>query len=291
MLAAAYEWQVRTADVSTAFLHAQVEGEVYVRPPKHLQLERPGEVWRLKRALYGLRSAPRSWQQHAAQVLGALGWERMQVDTSVYRKLGANGEPAGMVVLYVDDVLAAGEPDELGGFYDKFAAEVVLKTQEPLQEGGKEKYLGVEIERTKNGFRLDASEYTEKLVADAGLQNCKPVATPGLAATRCDDSRKLSKSEHSEYRRRVGQLLWLANARKDLCFAVKELSRHVHDPTEQDARACKRVLRYLRGTQHCKVPLSPCVRDGAFTLEVYSDSDWAGCGESRRSTSGGRIML
>ena len=184
-----------------------------------------------------------------------------------------------MVMLCVGKVLAAGKPGEVVDFYKRFAAEVELKTQEPLQEGGKEKYLGVEIERTKDGFRLDAGEYTEKLVTDAGLQQCKPAVTPGVAGARCDDSRKLGKSDHSENRRRVGQLLWLASARKDLCFAEKELSKHVRDPTDQDARACKRVLRYLRGTRHCKVPHFPCMWDGAFTLVAHSDSDWAGCSE------------
>ena len=72
-LAALYGWDVQTADVSTAFLHAPVDGLVYVRAPKHLRPSHPGQVWRLEKALYGLKTAPRCWQQHAANILEALG--------------------------------------------------------------------------------------------------------------------------------------------------------------------------------------------------------------------------
>ena len=160
-LAAAYGWRVQTGDVTAALLHAPVSGEVYVRPPKHLQSEQPGRVWKLRRALYGLKSAPRSWQQHAASVLEGLGWERMQTDTSMFKCVRGD-ELVGAAVLYVDDIMAAGEAGVVAAFFDKFAAEVSLKVDPPLVSSGKLHYLGMAIVRTEDGFVLGTTSYISR---------------------------------------------------------------------------------------------------------------------------------
>ena len=77
------EWEIWLADVITAFLHAPVLETTYVEPPTCLNL--PHDVcWELKKALYGLKSAPRSWNQHLTGVVTAGGWRQSTVEQGAY---------------------------------------------------------------------------------------------------------------------------------------------------------------------------------------------------------------
>ena len=288
ILAAVHNWHVQTADVATAFLHAPVDGQVFVRPPAHLQ--QPGRVWRLKKALYGLKSAPRSWQEHAASKLQGLGWRRLQTDNSVYVKDG-DDEMQGVVIVYVDDVLAAGRKAIVDELYKCLSMEVTIKVDEPIGEGQSQQYLGVKIQKTAGGYALNPQEYVQKLISDQGMGGATPVATPGVAQghdSEWEDT-TVGRAEHSRYRTLAGQLLWLAGIRRDIGFAVKELARHVQAPTHGDVKRSKRVVRYLVGAQNLSVPLVPTKTSP--DLQLFVDSDWAGRQHTRRSTSGGRILF
>ena len=83
----------------------------------------------------------------------------------------------------------------------------------------------------------------------------------------------------------VGSLLYAAMVtRPDIAFAVQRLSRHLQDARPEDWAAGKRVMRYLQGT----LSLGIIYRGGIETpvLSGYSDSDWAGDMDTRRSTTG-----
>ena len=101
---------------------------------------------------------------------------------------------------------------------------------------------------------------------------------------------KQDGKEHKQYRRLVGQTLWLSSVRRDIAFAVKELSKYVHDPTEDDVKRGEHLLRYLAGTRDECVQLRP-KEDDMFTIEAFTDADLGNCRTSRRSTSGGCIAL
>ena len=96
----------------------------------------------------------------------------------------------------------------------------------------------------------------------------------------------LSKSAHALYRASIGELLYLAVCtRPDVSFAVSYLARAVHKPSGRHALLLKRVLRYLSGTVHLYIKY--CVaEEGNDVLEAYSDADWAGCRDTRKSSSG-----
>ena len=97
----------------------------------------------------------------------------------------------------------------------------------------------------------------------------------------------------------VGSLLYLASwTRIDIAFAVSELSRFVANPGKVHLEAAKRVFRYLKKTMHLglvyqspktSLPNLPDVPPN--TLWGYVDSDWAGCPDSRKSTSAYVFML
>ena len=100
----------------------------------------------------------------------------------------------------------------------------------------------------------------------------------------------LSPEEHQQYRKLVGQLLWLCNLRMDIMYAVKELSRGLAAPTTDHSAKLKHLLRYLSGTKEYVQELCPKIRlsekHSSLDVHTYVDSDWAGDPDTRRSTSG-----
>ena len=75
----------------------------------------------------------------------------------------------------------------------------------------------------------------------------------------------------------------------ELQFAVKELARRMQQPNTKNMQALKRLVRFLKGSPRCLVV---CNRQAEQPIvDVFSDSDWAGCAKTRRSTSSSYVML
>ena len=99
----------------------------------------------------------------------------------------------------------------------------------------------------------------------------------------------VTPQEIRAFRKLVGQLLWLASMRRDIAFAVKELSKKTHASDSFDVASGSRVLRYLAGTWGLKTGLFP--KSGPLEVTCYCDADLGGCEDTLRSTSGGLLLL
>ena len=102
------DWSIVSADVSTAFLHAELRSDVpiFMMPPSEFYPDAGKNVlWQLQRAMYGLRSAPRDWQDHFASTLRNLKYHRLQSDPNVY----VHYEQRIILLVYVDDLLFFGD--------------------------------------------------------------------------------------------------------------------------------------------------------------------------------------
>ena len=120
--------------------------------------------------------------------------------------------------------------------------------------------------------------------------------TPGADTLKTKGvAEPLDVEQHKKYRRLVGQLLWLCNVRCDVMYAVKELSLRLNAPTADHWARLKHLGRYLAGTGHFVQHLRPTVKlhdkHGALDINTYVDSDWAGCHDTRRSTSGVALLV
>jgi hypothetical protein len=99
------DFSMYIGDVSTAFLHASVIQPTYVSPPEDYQTDsKENVVWKLKRAMYGLKSAPKSWQEHLKEVLQEMGLQQMKSDSCLF----SSADRQVYVIVYVDDLFIAG---------------------------------------------------------------------------------------------------------------------------------------------------------------------------------------
>jgi hypothetical protein len=95
-------------------------------------------------------------------------------------------------------------------------------------------------------------------------------------------------SNRTDYRSLAGALQYLTFTRPDITYVVQQVYLHIYDPREPHLAALKRILRYIRGTLHLGLFLRPTSQT---ELVVYSDADWAGCPDTRRSTSGYAVFF
>ena len=132
----------------------------------------------------------------------------------------------------------------------------------------------------------------EKLIAECGLEGTgvKQVATPGVKSSfhELEEDKTLPERLHTAFRGAAARGNYLAADRMDAMFACKEICRWMSKPSEHSWLALKRVCRFFAGKPRLvyKYP-QQCVDE----VDVYTDTDWAGCPKTRKSTSGGCVML
>ena len=134
-------------------------------------------MWKLKKALYGLRSSPQLWQAHFANVMERAVFVRCKSDANLYRHSDGNL----FVLCYVDDLLIVGEEKKTKSTFEILSHELVMKKTGQLEkEGDKLDFLGRQLTRTNNAVlvSMDGS-YIAKILEEANLERCRPALTPG----------------------------------------------------------------------------------------------------------------
>ena len=193
----------------------------------------------------------------------------------------------------MDDLIVTGS--------DNCQVEYVKKRMEELfaltDEGRLEYYLGVELEyKTATTLVLHQRAFVKKLLARFSMEDCNPKSTPldvnlDLSLKDCPDV--VDPVLQHRYRELIGSLMYLYQwTRPDLGFAVTFLSRYLHKPGQKHWEQARNVLRYLKGTMDLGINYTRDVnrlqerRQKPNALYALSDSDFAGCKDTARSTSG-----
>ena len=130
-------WIAPLGDVSTAFLHAPVPQDhdgkqryVYLWPSKEL-CPLQNKLWRLKKAMCGLRSSPKAWQDYLAEVLQKLSFVRLKSEPNVY----TNASRDCYIMVYVDDLLVLGDKTTVDSIFEAIQKQVLLKHIGYLEPG------------------------------------------------------------------------------------------------------------------------------------------------------------
>lgn len=187
-----------------------------------------------------------------------------------------------MLLLYVYDILLTGSDESLIQ-----ALIASLNNRFLMKDLGKPKYfLGIEIIEHDGGMFLHQAAYVKDILQQTAMSDCNPVATPLPLRPEFDDSPLFE--EPTYFRSIAGKLQYLTITRPDIQYAVNFVCQRMHAPTVADFGFLKRILRYIKGTQHLGLHVNKLT---TLQLSVYCDSDWAGCKETRRSTTGFCTLL
>ena len=149
-------------------------------------------------------------------------------------------------------------------------------------------FLDVTVEPRPSGLLLHQRQYALEILERAGMTNCKPCSTPVDTLTKLSADLGDTVADPTAYWSLAGALQYLTFTRPDLTYAVQQVCLHMHDPRESHLAALKRLLRYIRDTVDLGLVLH---RLSSAELVVYTDADWAGCPDTRRSTSGYAVFL
>ena len=242
----------------------------------------------MKKSLYGTRDAALNWTTAYTSVLVqkmglvqgkatpcAFFSEKLQVRT----------------VVHGDDFVSEGPEEGLRAMDTMLRKEFEIKTEilgpDPRKHVQSIKILNRIITWGKDGISWEPDpRHAELIVESLGTQ--KNAATAGIDDIEEDDT-PLSAEATSSYRSLAARANYLAIDRPDILFATKELCRSMSRPTAQAWAKLERLGKYLRGKP--RLVWHYHWQEEAEFLRAFSDANWAGCPRSRRSTSGGVIMM
>jgi hypothetical protein len=273
-------------DVKTAFLHGDLDEEIYMQQPEGFSVkEKEKLVCRLTKSLYGLKQAPRQWYKKFDGFMQRHGYNKCNADHCCYFKRFESSYI--ILLLYVDDMLVAGpDMDEIQMLKKQLSREFDMKDL-----GAAKQILGMRINRDKQKgtLQLSQEEYIDRILKRFSMSNAKPVSTPLASHFRLSKDQSPKTEEEKDimakvpYASAIGSLMYaMVCTRPDIAHAVGAVSRFMTNPGKQHWEAVKWILRYLRGTtDRCL-----CFRRGELKLQGFVDADFAAEVDHRRSTTG-----
>ncbi|CAN0917319.1 Retrovirus-related Pol polyprotein from transposon RE1 [Linum grandiflorum] len=281
-VAAMKGWSLMQLDVKNAFLHGDLKETIYMECPDGYSKGGADVICRLKRSLYGLKQAPRAWFEKFHGTIIQAGFSQSDNDPSMFIRHTEQG--IVVLLLYVDDMVVTGS--DVDGIQELTQT---LRQAFNLKELGDVSYfLGLEVQRSTTGIFVSQRKYISDLLVAAQYEDCKPCSTP------MEQNLKLSREngdlleDQTFYRSVVGSLIYLTHTRPDIAYAVQVVSQFMGMARTTHLDAVHRLLRYLKQTKEVGL-FFPA--GGEPILEAFADADYAGCLDTRRSTSGWCIRL
>jgi hypothetical protein len=288
-IALALGLSISIADIKQAYLNADLLGitSVYLKPPPGYG--KPGKLWKLRKAVYGLSDAGTAWYECISHRLLANGWTKMIEDPCIYRRGNQ------LAALYVDDMMtAAKSPEEslkcITDLHFNLGKGRSLQTNDD--------FAGVQIifdgkdTRTTQSITLSQEKYATEEVKDPSW--ARKAATPLPVTTlprEREKENKLDATGHHSYRSVVGKIMWLATTtRPDLSYTASYLARGLASPSDRDFELADRCSRYIKDTADL-VLIYPKINWDQAELTVVSDAAFAAPRDDFRSQSGHLILL
>jgi histone deacetylase 1/2 len=190
------------------------------------------------------------------------------------------------VLVYVDDIIVASSAaDATKALWKDLEKEFALKDLGDLHY-----FLGIEVKKVTDGLLLSQQRYAADIIKRANMERSKSIETPISTVDKLSiaDGVKLGPVDATRYRSMVGALQYLTLTRSDISFAVNKVCQFLHAPTTVHWKAVKRILRYVQGTLGVGLKIRNSV---STTVSAFSDADWAGCVDDRRSTGGFAVFF
>ncbi|KAL0432364.1 UNVERIFIED_CONTAM: Retrovirus-related Pol polyprotein from transposon RE1 [Sesamum latifolium] len=150
-------------------------------------------------------------------------------------------------------------------------------------------FLGIEVVQSPSGIFISQRKYLLDILMRFRMNECNSVSTPAEFGLKLHKDQGGKKVDNTLYKSIVGSLMYLTTTRPDIMHSVSLISRYMENPTEMHLLAAKRIFRYLQGTKEYGLFYKKNVMKSDFA--GFTDSDYAGDIDDRKSTSGYVFML
>ena len=268
-------------DVKSAYLHADINEEVYMRQPKGYELE--GKVWRLRKSLYGLKQSGRNWQNLLHDYLIELNFKQSSADPCLY--INRSGREVVILLVWVDDIiLGCSSTSVFDDIKRKLSSNFKMKDLGKLSM-----FLGIKFHQRDECITMLQAHYLKNVLKVFDMQDCKPRSTPCELKMNLYLESNAPIQDSSKYRQMVGSLIYVMTCtRPDLAFAVTKLSQHLSSPESSEWATLKDAFQYVKKTVSHK--LNFMKQKEEMRLIAHCDADWATSAD-RRSISGYVVSL
>nr|GEY31810.1 ribonuclease H-like domain, reverse transcriptase, RNA-dependent DNA polymerase [Tanacetum cinerariifolium] len=247
-IAANNKWEVHHLDVKSTFLHGDLKEEVYITQPEgFIKKQDQGKVYRLIKALYGLRQAPRAWNIKLDNTLKSLDFKKCALEQAIYTK--RSKDSTQLIGIYVDDLIITSTPKK---GIDKFKAQIEEKFK-MSDLGLLAYYLGIEVTQTNGDISIKQSAYGSKILKEAGMIDCNETLIPMDPGTRLTKITEETMVNSMEYQSLIGCLRYLLRTRPDL--------------TATQALWLKRLLSKLAHSQEEKVTIQVDIKSAIALMK------------------------
>ena len=184
-----------------------------------------------------------------------------------------------IIVLYVDGLLYTGTSSEM---LMEFKLSM-FKGFEMIDNGLMSYFLGIEVKQQQDGIFISQTKYMKEILEKFKMSNCNTMKTPVATGMKLSREGNGGFVDSTLFKSLVGSLRYLTITRPDIMYGVGLVSRYMETPKESHWLAAKRILRYIKGSLN--LGLFYAYGENA-KLESYSDSDWGGDQDERKSTTG-----
>ena len=163
-----FDYELKQYDVKNAFLHGELEEEIYMSIPLGFSGSDGNKVCLLKKALYGLKQSPRAWFGMFAKVIIANSYKQIQGDHTLFIKHSISRGVTTLIV-YVDDIIVTvNDKKEKNTLKQCLAKEFEIKDLEKLKY-----FLGIEVARSKQRISISQQQYVIDLLKETSMMASK----------------------------------------------------------------------------------------------------------------------
>nr|GEX70827.1 ribonuclease H-like domain, reverse transcriptase, RNA-dependent DNA polymerase [Tanacetum cinerariifolium] len=259
-LEAYHGWQVHHLDVKLAFLHGDLKKGVYViQPEGFVQQGNSRKVYKLTKALYGVRQAPRAWNVKLDQTLKSLYFKKCNLEQVVYTKRSKNSTL--IVGVYVDDlIITCTLKKELEVFKSQMEEKLEMSDLGLLAY-----YLGIEVTQTRGEITIKQTCYINKILKETSMMDSNDAKIPMDLGTKLVKVEDGNSVDVTYYRSLIGSLRYFLHTRPDLSYSVGLLSRFMQDSKDNHLKAIK---------QQPTVALSSCESEFIAATRAACQALW-----------------
>nr|GFA05325.1 putative ribonuclease H-like domain-containing protein [Tanacetum cinerariifolium] len=276
-------FNVYQMDVKSTFLYGTIDEEVYVMQPSVFQDTRfPHRVYKVENAMYGLHQALRAWYGTLSKYLLDNSFQRGIIEQTLF--IWKHKREFLLVQVYVDDIIFGSSNPKLCREF-----EALMHDKFQMSAMGELNFsLGLQVLQKKDGIFLSQDKYISDILKKYGYTDIRAAKNPMDRKNPWGKDGTGKDVEFHLYRSMIRSLIYLTTSRPDIMFDVCACARHQVTTKECHLYAVKRIFRYLKG--NFKLGLW-YPKESPFDFVAYSDSDYGGANQDRKSTTGGLLLI